>query len=186
MEATLKITSGFYETTPEEKSYSRFPSFTKEEIFAPKKLFWEKIKSFIGRTDQKEEKGECYFYTEGQETYTGVYIISRTFQSVDILRDFDLYNEEEVYRFISVHPEINSYLNFATKIISKYFQFDRLELQLINDYDSKLNDVGTLFLYIPTSLSSQEALNLLEKVEEEFYDSLEIDPTIFNLNLRSK
>lgn len=98
-----------------------------------------------------------------------------------------LRNKEEILNFLDSHPEINTYLYEAKRIIHKYFPTEQLEAELVTDFEPQIEDrKKILFLNIITNTKPEKALEILEKVDEEIFENLQIDSQFFNINLEFK
>lgn len=105
--------------------------------------------------------------------------IHRSSYSKEILVD----NNEEVRSFLDTHSEFTKKLTDIKYIVKAHFLKEDFQLEVRNDPEGDQEE-QILFLYIITKRDPREALIILDKVDEEIFEDLNVDPLILNTNLR--
>lgn len=94
--------------------------------------------------------------------------------------------DREIQDFLRIHLEIKENLEKIIAIAKKHFPREEMELEILEDPEFESEPGKMLLLYIVTTLSPGEALKTLYIIDEEVFENLDIDPSLFNINLRFK
>ena len=101
--------------------------------------------------------------------------------------DIVLRNEDKILNFLNLHQEIKTYIPEIKKVIRKYFPTERLEIELVTDFEPEaITGIESIFLYIITGMKPIDALEKLGLLDKEISETLQIDSHFFNTNIEFK
>ncbi len=148
------------------------------------------------KKEEKNKTKEPIFYTYSKEAcfesqlFTPIFTLTKDDyisidRSLDLEKDFKLWNKKDIQEFIELYPEINEYIKRAIYFIDKYFKpTQEIELRLVSDDESTNSKNKILFLYIPVNISPQKAIELLHKIDRILFDDQGLNEDIFDINIK--
>jgi len=106
------------------------------------------------------------FVRHSEQDVVAAYSPQKDFYSLERL--YTIENPFEVKSFLAAHPNLKDYLFETREQIERFFGDSALEICLKHDSDPE-EDYEGLFVIIKTHLSSEEALDLLDKFDDEWF-----------------
>jgi hypothetical protein len=106
------------------------------------------------------------FAGHSEQDVAAAYSPQKDFYSLERL--YTIENPFEVKSFLAAHPNLKDYLFETHEQIERFFGNSALEICLKHDSDPE-EDYEGLFVIVETHLSPEEALDLLDKFDDEWF-----------------